>query len=88
MSSKGIEANPIKFNKITNFPTPTSIDDVKSFLGLVNYLAMFDFVPGLADQSTTLTALTKKRTVFKWEKEHQSAFEMIKRLARSVRFLQ
>src|SRR5436309_6828491 len=49
---------------------------------------MFDFVPGLADQSSILTALTRKGTTFKWEKGHQNAFEMIKRLARSVRFLQ
>ena len=42
VSSKGIEANSIKLNKIADFPTPTSIDNVKSFLGLVNYVAMFD----------------------------------------------
>jgi len=88
VSSKGIEADPTKLDKITGYPTPKLVDDIKSFLGLVNYLAMFDFIPGLADQSSVLTALTKKGAIFKWEEEHQGAFETIKRLARSVQFLQ
>ena len=49
ISSKGIEPDPSKLDKITKFPTPRSSEDIKSFLSLVNYLAMFDFVPGLAD---------------------------------------
>ena len=88
VSSKGVEPDPSKLDKITNFPTPRSAEDIKSFLGLVNYLAMFDFVPGLADQSSTLTDLTKKGRPFHWGPEHQKAFDMIKRLAKSVRFLQ
>jgi hypothetical protein len=88
ISSKGIEPDPSKLDKITKFPTPCSSEDIKSFLGLVNYLAMFDFVPGLADQSAVLTDLTKKGKAFSWQAAHQKAFETIKRLARSVRFLQ
>jgi transposase InsO family protein len=49
---------------------------------------MFDFVPGLADQSAVLTDLTRKGKAFTWQAAHQKAFETIKRLARSVRFLQ
>ena len=56
VSSKRIEADPNKLNKITEYPTPKSVEDIKSFLGLVNYLTMFDFVPGLADQLSVLTA--------------------------------
>ena len=88
VSSKGVESDPSKLDKITNFPTPRSAEDIKSFLGLVNYLAMFDFVPGLADQSSVLTDLTKKGKPFHWTPGHQKAFDMIKRLAKSVRFLQ
>ena len=88
ISSQGIEPDPSKLDKITNFPTPKSVDNIKSFLGLVNYLAMFDFVPGLADQSSVLTDLTKKGRAFLWTPDHQKAFDMIKRLVRSVRFLQ
>ena len=49
---------------------------------------MFDFISGLADQSCILTDLTKKGVTFKWESTHQRAFEMIKRLAKAVCFLQ
>ena len=88
ISSKGIEADPVKLDKITNYPTPTSAKDILSFLGLVNYIAMFDFIPGLADYSSILTKLTRKNTVFRWGKPQEEAFQTIKRLARSVQFLQ
>jgi transposase InsO family protein len=49
---------------------------------------MFDFVPGLADQSSVLTELTRKGRPFSWASEQQMAFDLIKRLVRSVQFLQ
>jgi hypothetical protein len=58
------------------------------FNGLVNYLAMFDFVPGLADCSAVLTDLTMKGVPFRWEKKHENVFRMMKKPAKSVRFLQ
>ena len=88
VSSNGIEPDSGKLDKITNFLTPRSVGDIKSFLGLVNYLAMFDFIPGLADHSSVLTALTRKGVIFTWQQEHQRSFETIKKLSRTVRFLQ
>ena len=88
VSSKGLEPDSAKLDKITNFPTPRSVEDIKSFLGLVNYLAMFDFIPGLADQSSVLTGLQRKGVEFKWGDDHQRAFETTKRLCKVVRFLQ
>ena len=85
ISSKSIEADPAKLEKITNWPTPTSATQILEFNGLVNYLAMFDFVPGLADSSAVLTNLTRKGVPFRWEKKHENAFRMIKKLAKSVR---
>lgn len=88
ISSKRIEPDPTKLDKVTNLPIPRSVDHVKSFLGIANYLAMFDLVPGLADQSSILTALTRKGALFEWNNTHQTAFDTIKRLAQAVRFLQ
>jgi hypothetical protein len=62
--------------------------DIKSFLGFVNYLETNDFIPALADQSSLLTDLTKKNVAFRWEKKHDDAFKMIKKLAASIRLLQ
>jgi len=64
ISSKGIEADPVKLDKITDYPTPKCAKDILSFLGLVNYIAMFDFIPGLADYSSVMTKLTRKNVVF------------------------
>ena len=67
ISSKGIQANPAKLDKINNYPIPCSVADVRSFLGLVNYVAMFDFIPGLADYSSVLSNLMRKNVLFRWE---------------------
>ena len=64
VSSKGLEADPAKLEKIANWPTPRTATQITEFNGLVNYLAAFDFIPGLAEQSAVLTDLTKKSTVF------------------------
>jgi len=88
VSSKGLEADPNKLEKIANWPTPITATQITEFNGLVNYLAAFDFVPGLAEQSAILTDLTKKGVEFRWEKKHDDAFKMIKKLAKSVQFLQ
>ena len=88
VSSKGLEADPNKLEKIANWPTPITATQITEFNGLVNYLAAFDFIPGLAEQSAILTDLTKKGVEFHWEKKHDDAFKMIKRLAKSVQFLQ
>ena len=84
VSSRGLEADPSKLEKIADWPMPTSAAQITEFNGLVNYLAAFDFVPGLAEQSAILTDLTKKGVLFHWEKKHDDAFKMIKKLAKSV----
>jgi hypothetical protein len=88
ISSNGIEPSSEKLGKVSSWPTPRSASDIKSFLGFVNYLAANDFIPALADQSSVLTDLTKKNVAFRWEKKHDDAFKMIKKLAASIRLLQ
>jgi RNase H-like domain found in reverse transcriptase/Reverse transcriptase (RNA-dependent DNA polymerase)/Integrase zinc binding domain/Chromo (CHRromatin Organisation MOdifier) domain/Retrotransposon gag protein/Integrase core domain len=88
ISSRGIQAAPDKLAKITAFPTPRNAAHIKSFLGMVNYLAQFDYIPGLADHSSILTNLTRKGVPFKWSAKHESAFRTIKRLASVAQLLQ
>jgi len=64
ISSKGLEADPNKFEKIANWPTLITATQITEFNDFVNYLATFDFVPGLAEQSAILTNLTKKGVEF------------------------
>jgi hypothetical protein len=71
----GIELDPKKVERITNWPIPTSATKTRAFLGLVHYAA--DFLPGLVDHTRVLTPLTFKiaDTIFPpWLPEHQHAF--------------
>ena len=54
-----------------------NLQDLPSFLGLVNYLNRFS--PALADLTASLGALCKKDTLFTGESSQQAAFEAIKK---------
>jgi hypothetical protein len=79
ISACGIEANSLKVDRILDWPVPTLVTEVCSFLGLVRYL--MTFLLKLADYTTALTPLTTKeakRSFPEWTAVHQTAFEGIK----------
>ena len=79
ISSKGIEADSRKVDRILAWPQPCSATDVRQFLGLVHYLA--SFLPNLATHTTMLTLLTTADATCSfpaWTVEHQFAFEAVK----------
>jgi hypothetical protein len=81
ISQQGIEACSSKVDKILSWPTPKSATDVRSFLELVRYIAVF--LPHLADHTTVLTPLTTKeceKDFPTWSSTHQIAFDAIKSL--------
>lgn len=55
---------------------PTNVEDVRSFLGIVNFSARF--IPNLASITEPLRQLTRKDVPFKWGKELKAAFETLK----------
>ena len=83
--AQGVEPQSSKCNKIINWPTPVSATDVCSFLGLVQYIAIF--LPKLTDCTVILTPLTTK-AVHKdfptWTDGHDLAFWSIKQLVCST----
>ena len=84
VSTRGIEADEGKADRILAWPVPKSAQDVRSFLGLVRYLATF--LPNLAEHTGVLTELTLKRcdVLFpQWTPDHQHAFDSVKRLVAS-----
>jgi len=88
ISAHGIEPQSSKVDKILNWPVPKSASDVRSYLGLVWYIA--DFLPKLADFTTVLTPLTTKeakRNFPTWNADHQATFEGIKALVISRKCL-
>ena len=61
------------------FPTPTSVKEVRAFLGLASYYRRF--VKDFADLSKPLTDLTKTKQgkAFRWTEDAEKAFVEIKR---------
>jgi hypothetical protein len=81
ISANGIEPQSSKVNRVLDWPVPKSAKDVRSFLGLVRYIAAF--LPKLAEHTILLTPLTTteaKRHFPGWTPQHQHAFDAIKSL--------
>ena len=66
----GIHPGTDKIAPIREAPRPTTLKQLLSFLGVVNYLSIF--LPGLADKAEHLWALTWKGAAFQWT-QSQSA---------------
>lgn len=76
LSSKGIEPSEDKCLAIKQFRQPMTSEEVRSFLGLVNYVGKF--IPNLSTLTNSLRELTKQAISFEWTDEHARAFEEIK----------
>jgi len=74
----GVSPDPDKIKAIREFPTPKSVTDVRSFLGLANQLG--SFMPDLAQITVEMRKLLKKGVGFNWLEDHQNAFERAKKI--------
>ena len=72
----GIRTDPAKVDKIVNWPVPTDLSSVRSFLGLASYYRKF--VKSFAAIANPLTELSKKNVEFVWGEQQNVAFETIK----------
>ena len=69
---KGIDVDPLKVKAIVMMKLPTSVKELKSFIGKLSYIQRF--VPRLAVAIAPFTPLLKKGVKFQWSNEHQLAF--------------
>lgn len=76
ISAKGISPSLTKINAVLSFRPPSSESEVRSFLGLVNY--MNKFIPDLANIAQPLRELTRKGVKFEWGPNQKTSFERIK----------
>ena len=81
VSAAGIETDPKKVEAVAQYPTPTDLKSLCSFLGLTSYYRRF--VPGFLKIASPLYALTKKDVSFVWGPECQRAFQQLKGLLRT-----
>ncbi|GAA5938005.1 hypothetical protein JCM1841_002915 [Sporobolomyces salmonicolor] len=87
VDGEGIRTNPAKVDKITSWPKPATITDVRGFINLATYYK--HFVKGFSMLMSPLYALTigspKKRTAIEWTQGCQHAFDSVKEaLARTA----
>ena len=65
-----------KLNAVHEWETPTSVKDIRSFLGFANYYRRF--IPGYASIAGPLTMLTKKDVLCHWGPLQCRAFAGLK----------
>ncbi len=75
---KGIQMDPAKVKGITKLPSPTTVTELRSFLGMCNFYRKF--LENFSTISDRLTHLLKKNSEWNWTEECQETFEKIKKL--------
>ena len=71
-----ISMDPVKLNGIKDWPTPTTVKQVRSFLGFGNYYRQF--IQGYGNLTWPLNDLSRKDERFEWTPERQDAFDTLK----------
>ena len=74
-------ADPEKTNTILNAPAPTNITELRSFLGMTQYMAKY--IPAYATITSPLRELLKKYVSWIWSAAHQAAFDKLKEMLTS-----
>ena len=75
LTPNGLKADEGKIEAIVKMQPPKNETELRSFLGMVNYLSRY--TPALAELRPPLDRLYKKDTVWRWDPEHQRAFDGI-----------
>ena len=76
VSPDGIAPDPSKLEAVQSFPTPKTVKDMRSFLGLCNYYRRF--VKDFAKIASPLNHLTRKNVPFLWTTDCEAAFVELK----------
>ncbi|GJY96773.1 putative reverse transcriptase domain-containing protein [Tanacetum coccineum] len=72
----GVHVDPAKIEAIRNWAAPTTLTEVRQFLGLVGYYQRF--IEGFSLISNPLTKLTQKDKKYEWGREEEEAFQTLK----------
>ncbi|KAL0534041.1 hypothetical protein IC582_028318 [Cucumis melo] len=76
VSSEGVSVDPAKIEAVTNWPRPSTVSEIRSFLGLAGYYRRF--VEDFSRIANPLTQLTRKGTPFVWSPACESSFQELK----------
>ncbi|XP_038063231.1 uncharacterized protein K02A2.6-like [Patiria miniata] len=78
LDKDGIHADPSKITAIVQMPPPTSKDEVKRLMGMVNWLSRF--IPNAASVAAPITDLLKDNVDWMWGAQQKIAFRHLKTL--------
>ena len=78
ISGEGVAPDPVKVQRVVDWPTPRSAKDLTSFLGLASYFRKY--IPQFATVAAPLYFLTQKHIQFQWTDAADAAFQSLKRL--------
>jgi len=76
VSKDGVSTDPAKIEAVKNWPAPTSLTEVRSFLGLASYYRRF--VDSFAQKAIPLYPLAEKGRQFEWTDDCESAMQSLK----------
>jgi ribA/ribD-fused uncharacterized protein len=85
VAGKGLRMSDDKLQGLREWTKPTTVKQVRMFLGTVNFY--HDFVPHYSDIVSPLTNLTKKDKNFEWTAECDNAWARLMALLRNDVFL-
>ncbi|TYK11035.1 DNA/RNA polymerases superfamily protein [Cucumis melo var. makuwa] len=74
---KGVSVEPQKVEAVVNWERPTSVTEVRSFLGLAGYYRRF--VEDISRLALSLTTLTRKNVKFEWSDKCEQCFQELKK---------
>ena len=77
ISRGGIAVDPSKIEAVSEWESPKSVFEIRSFLGLAGYYRKF--IEGFSKLALPLTQLTRKNQVFVWTTQCEESFQELKR---------
>ena len=76
VSKDGLKPDPAKLQGIQEMPSPQNKQDIKRFLGMVNYLQRY--APDLLQATAPLRDLLKETNQFCWDTPQEQSFNNVK----------
>jgi len=76
ISEEGISVDPAKVAAVEEWPRPTNVSEVRSFLGMTGYYRRF--VKDFSKIASPLTRLLRKDHKFEWAAEYENSFQELK----------
>jgi hypothetical protein len=77
ISKGGISVDPSKVQDVLSWNAPTSVGDIRSFLGLARYYRRF--IKGFSKISKPMTELLEKDKKFEWTSTYEASFQELKK---------